>query len=100
VRLSSEQCQKKTNESEIESDESTLYKADGIMSLYGFNRLEVLLLETSGHFDSSDNSKSSFDHHKGLFGALSMIKAIADNYSFGSLETFKNVKVFLFMQQV
>ncbi|KAG1144359.1 hypothetical protein G6F37_007464 [Rhizopus arrhizus] len=85
---------KKTNESEIESDESTLYKADGIISLYSFNRLEVLLLETSGHFDSSDNSKSSFDHHKGLFGALSMIKAIADNYSFGSLETFKNVKVF------
>ncbi|KAG0907573.1 hypothetical protein G6F57_009328 [Rhizopus arrhizus] len=66
---------KKTNESEIESDESTLYKADGIMSFYGFNRLEVLLLETSGHFGSSDNSKSSFDHHKGLFGALSMIKA-------------------------
>ncbi|KAG1468126.1 hypothetical protein G6F56_004025 [Rhizopus delemar] len=85
---------KKTNESEIESDESTLYKADGIISLYGFNKVEVLLLETSGHFGSRDSSKSSFDHHKGLFGSLSMLKAIADKYSFGSLETFKNVKVF------
>lgn len=83
VRLSSEQCQKKkTNESEIESDESTLYKADDIISLYGFNRVEVLLLETSGHFGSSDNSKNSFDHHKGLFGSLSMLKAIAYTYSF------------------
>lgn len=73
---------KKTNESEIESDESTLYKADDIISLYGFNRVEVLLLETSGHFGSSDNSKNSFDHHKGLFGSLSMLKAIAYTYSF------------------
>lgn len=85
---------KKTNKSEIESDESTLYKADSIISLYGFNKLEILLLETSGHLGSSANSKSSFDHHKGLFGSLSILKAIADNYSFGSLKTFKNVKVF------
>ncbi|ORE21199.1 hypothetical protein BCV71DRAFT_241776 [Rhizopus microsporus] len=63
-------------------DESTLYKADDIISLYGFNRVEVLLLETSGHFGSSDNSKNSFDHHKGLFGSLSMLKAIAYTYSF------------------
>ncbi|KAI9486949.1 MAG: hypothetical protein EXX96DRAFT_551281 [Benjaminiella poitrasii] len=48
---------KKTNESEIESVESTLYKADGITSLYDFNRVEVLLLETSCHFGSSDFNK-------------------------------------------
>lgn len=85
---------KKSNESEIESDESTLYKADGIISLYDFNRVEVLLLETSGHFGSTDNPKSSFNHHKGLFGSLSMLKAVADNYLFETLETFKNLKVF------
>ncbi|CAO3617236.1 unnamed protein product, partial [Mucor hiemalis] len=77
-----------------ESEESTLYKADGIISLYSFNKLEILLLETSSHFGSTDKSKSSFDHHKGLFGALAMLKAIADKYSFGSMETFKKLKVF------
>ncbi|KAI8359802.1 hypothetical protein BD560DRAFT_405287 [Blakeslea trispora] len=85
---------RKKSEAEIESDESTLYKADGIISLYGFSRLEILLLETSGHFGSTDNCKISFDHHKGLFGSLSMLKAIADHYSHGSLKIFKNVKVF------
>lgn len=85
---------KRANDSAIESDESTLYRSEGIISLYGFNQVKVLLLETSGHFGSSDNSKSSFDHHKGLFGALSMLKAIADTYCLGSLEIFKKMKVF------
>jgi hypothetical protein len=76
------------------SDESTSYKANGIISLHTLNKLEILLLESSNHFGSTDSSKSSFDHHKGLYGALSMLKAIADNYSYGSLETFGKVKVF------
>ena len=85
---------KKSNETEIESDESIIYKADGIITLYAFNKLEVLLLETSSHFGSTDASKSSFDYHKGLFGSLSMSKAVADAYPFGSLETFKKLKVY------
>ncbi|KAL7322040.1 hypothetical protein PS15p_212131 [Mucor circinelloides] len=69
---------KRANESEIDNDESTLYIADGIISLYDFNKVEVLLLETSGRFGSLNNSKSSFDHHKGLFGSLSMLKVTAE----------------------
>ncbi|CAO3647879.1 unnamed protein product [Mucor fragilis] len=81
---------KTSNGSDTESDESVLYKADGIISLYDFNKVEVLLLETSDHFGNSDNSKSSFDHGKGLFGALSMLKAIADIWFFKtSLFSFK-----------
>jgi hypothetical protein len=76
-----------------DKDESTLYKADGIVKLYGMKGLEVLILETSSHFGSNDNAKSCFDHHKGLFGALSMIKTIADENYLGSIETFAKVKV-------
>lgn len=39
-----------------------LYTRKIVISLYGFNRVVVLLLKTSGHFGSSDISKSSFDH--------------------------------------
>ncbi|CAO3621281.1 unnamed protein product [Mucor hiemalis] len=41
-----------------------------------------------------DKSKHSFDNHKGIFGGLAMLKNIADEFSFGELETFSNVKVF------
>ncbi|KAI9356894.1 hypothetical protein BD770DRAFT_443995 [Pilaira anomala] len=84
---------RKTIMTEI-NDESAIYKADATISLYDYKNLEVLLLETSGYFGNKDSSKISFDHHKGLFGALSMLKAIADNYEYGSIQTFKDVKVF------
>ncbi|CEG80194.1 hypothetical protein RMATCC62417_14563 [Rhizopus microsporus] len=76
-----------------DKDESNLYKADGIIKLYGMKELEVLLLETSLCFGCKDNAKSCFDHHKGLFGALSMIKTIADESFLGSIETFAKIKV-------
>lgn len=76
-----------------EQDESTLYKADGVIKRYSFEELEVLLLETSSHFGSTDKAKSSFDHHKGLFGGLSMPKTIADNFNLGSVESFAKITV-------
>lgn len=85
---------KRSNELVTENDDAAVYKADGIISLYELDKLKVLLLETSGHYNNKDASKISFDHHKGLFGTLSMIKAIAEKYSFGSVEAFKKVKVF------
>lgn len=85
---------KRSNELVTENDDAAVYMADGIISLYELDKLEVLLLETSGHYNNKDASKISFDHHKGLFSTLSMIKAIAEKYSFGSVEAFKKVKVF------
>jgi hypothetical protein len=85
---------KKFGDSNTDNDEYTLYKADGVISAYDFNKLEVLRLETSGHYGNTDNSKINFDHHKGLLGALSMLKAIADTYEHGSMDTFQKVKVF------
>ncbi|KAG1137090.1 hypothetical protein G6F37_012425 [Rhizopus arrhizus] len=70
------------------------YKADGLIKMYGVNNLEILLLETSYHFGSKDKCKAGFDHHKGLFGSLSMLKTIADCFSLGTMESFQKVKVF------
>lgn len=85
---------KRANNSKVEKDESSLYYADGIISLHDYEKIEILLLETSKHFDSIHGSKSSFDHHKGLFGSLSLLKAIADTYFFGTMETFSKVNFF------
>ncbi|KAI8387521.1 hypothetical protein BD560DRAFT_320769, partial [Blakeslea trispora] len=78
----------------IYQDDSHTYLADGIIKLFGQKTLELLLLETSGPFQNKDKSKIAFDHHKGLFGALAMLKAIADSFSKARIETFENVKVF------
>lgn len=75
-------------------DDAGQYNADGVITLYGIHCLEILLLETSSHFGCTDRSKISFDHHKGLFGALSMLKTIADTFYFASIEQFGQIKVF------
>ncbi|KAI7906349.1 uncharacterized protein BX663DRAFT_529133 [Cokeromyces recurvatus] len=49
-------------------DDRNMYKADGVI------RIDILFLETSHHFVSTDQRKSKIDHHKGLFGALAMLK--------------------------
>ncbi|EIE90517.1 hypothetical protein RO3G_15228 [Rhizopus delemar RA 99-880] len=75
-------------------DEVNLYLADGIIKLYKLKKVEVLLLETSSHFGSQDKAKSSFDHHKDLFGVLAMLKTVADEFYLGSVSTFSKLKLF------
>lgn len=70
------------------------YKSDGLIKLYGTKKLEILLFETSGSFNYTDNVKINFDHHKGTFGSLALLKCIADEFFFASVEKFKKVKVF------
>ncbi|RCH85583.1 hypothetical protein CU097_003178, partial [Rhizopus azygosporus] len=78
----------------LDSEDLSIYKVGGIMNLHAFNKVKILLLlETSEHFGNKENSKTSFGHHKGLFGALSMLKTIASEHSFGSMVTFKKLKV-------
>lgn len=73
---------------------SSLYNADGIIKFYNIKQLEILLLETSSSFGSTDKTKSSFDHHKGLFGILSMLKTVADEFYLASVGTFSKLKLF------
>lgn len=79
---------KQTRTLELYKEESHSYLADGIIKLYGLKDLEILLLEISGSFASMDRAKHSFDHHKGVFRALSMLKSIADKYEKAYIETF------------
>lgn len=76
------------------TDNSNVYKSDGMIKLYNMKQQEILLLETSGCFSNNDKCKINFDHHKGVFGLLSMLKCVADDYQLGSVDTFKKVKVF------
>lgn len=78
-------------------DETSQYKSDGLIKLFGLKNLELLLLVTSGHFSNTDKVKIKPDHHKGMYGILAMFKCIADDFPFASVEVFSRVKVF-FMQ--
>ncbi|KAI8351191.1 hypothetical protein EDC96DRAFT_447990 [Choanephora cucurbitarum] len=79
---------------QLKEDESAkLYLADGLIRLYGLKNLELLLLETSSCFGCKDRAKGSFDHHKGVFGALSMIKAAADEFYLAKVNTFVKLKI-------
>ncbi|KAG1167128.1 hypothetical protein G6F47_011510 [Rhizopus delemar] len=72
----------------IHSHEKSCYKTDGLIKLFGIKQLELLLLETSGHFRNTDSVKLNFDHHKGMFGLLAMLKCIADEFHFANIEKF------------
>lgn len=78
-------------------DKTLQYKSDGLIKLFGLKNLELLLLETSGHFSNTDKVKIKLDHHKGMYSILTMLKCIADDFPFASVEVFSRVKVF-FMQ--
>ncbi|KAI7905809.1 uncharacterized protein BX663DRAFT_500982 [Cokeromyces recurvatus] len=78
----------------IFADKRSQYKSDGLVKLLNLKDLELLLLETSGHFENNDKVKISLDHHKGVYGILAMLKCIADEYSFASVAKFSQVKVF------
>ncbi|KAI9340614.1 hypothetical protein BD770DRAFT_422260 [Pilaira anomala] len=69
------------------------YKADGLVCANDFSSLEILLTEVSSGYGSSDSSKVSFDHYKGLFGMLSMMRTIAQTYNKGTIDTFRKLKI-------
>lgn len=87
--------QLKTIDSKV--DKRHGYNADGIIRTRGHQELEVLIYEVSSGYLYQDKAKHSTDHHKGMFGLLSMLKAIADTYKHATLTTFMKQKVF-FMQ--
>ncbi|EIE84365.1 hypothetical protein RO3G_09075 [Rhizopus delemar RA 99-880] len=87
---------KQLENTELYQNDNYNYFAYGIIKLYGLKKIEVLLLETSGSFGNTDKSKISYDHHKGLFGALVMLKNIADEFPLASMKAFQKCKAFFF----
>ncbi|ORY97066.1 hypothetical protein BCR42DRAFT_430472 [Absidia repens] len=76
-------------------DDRFQYKADGVFRLFNDRKqLEIMLLETSNAFECRDKGKISFDHHKGVFGTVAMLKTIADYYSYATTDQFAKIKVF------
>jgi hypothetical protein len=60
----------------LQVDDKSQYKADGIIKLFKMKEIEVLFLETSGFFGNKGKVKINFDHHKGTFGSLAILKTI------------------------
>lgn len=76
------------------ANSNTPYLADGVLRLAQYQNIEVCLLETSKAMKKAGKSKISFDHHKGMFGLLAMMKRLAHHYELASYETLSNVKIF------
>jgi hypothetical protein len=51
-------------------------------------------LETAGSFQNKDERKISFDNIKGMFALLGMMKTVADQYSYASIESFQKLKLY------
>lgn len=67
------------------------YNGDGVVRFDSHK--EILLVETSSAYNAATSEKCSFDHYKGMFGLLAMMKTLADMYKYASFEEFKNLKL-------
>lgn len=69
------------------------YYADGVMRMTQKNNIEICLLETSRAQKKASNSKISFDHHKGMFALLSMLKRVATTYNLATYKQLSNLEL-------
>ncbi|OBZ89004.1 hypothetical protein A0J61_02955 [Choanephora cucurbitarum] len=71
-----------------QNDEKSQCKTDGSIQVSDLKSLELLLIQISSCFGNTDKTNLNFDHHKGMFGAFSVLKCISDDFSFASVEDF------------
>ena len=90
-----EACLSSLKKQSSNQDSRYQYKADGIIRLFRMKDLELLLLEKSGHYGNCNQTKISFDHHKGVYGACAMLKQIAIEFDCGHLSHFFEDQSFL-----
>lgn len=77
-------------------DKRLSYNCDGVIQFQIDDIAnDLLILETSQAYDSGTRVKASFDHTKGMFGLLSMLKTIADNHAYASTAIIKKLKIHL-----
>ncbi|CDH56138.1 hypothetical protein RO3G_05723 [Lichtheimia corymbifera JMRC:FSU:9682] len=69
------------------------YYADSVLRLTDKNNIEICLLETSKAFQKATKSKISFDHHKGMFALLSMLKRIANAYNLSNYDQLSELEL-------
>lgn len=63
------------------NDRRYKYNADGTLQVNNHSATEILLTEVSSGFGSNVTGKTSFDHYKGMFGMLAMIRTVAQLYN-------------------
>lgn len=71
---------------------TTYYNADGII-IENKHNLEVVLLETSGAYDSCSSNKETTDHIKAAYGLLAMLHTAARLYNCADVELFKKLNI-------
>lgn len=71
----------------------TPYYADGLLRMSDMSNTELCLLETYKALRKSNNAKVSFDHHKGMFALLSMLKRVADRCNYATYDQFSNLEL-------
>lgn len=75
-------------------DKRFKYSAGGVLRFTkDLHTFELLLLETSSAYNAAAKEKASFDHYKGMYGLLAILKTIADTYPYADLSVFKKLKV-------
>jgi hypothetical protein len=77
-------------EKRIIKSKSEGYKADGIVR---YRDMEIMIVEACGQYGNLLMSKIQFDRHKGLYGALSMLRTIALKFRYASLLTFQKLEI-------
>ncbi|KAI9272533.1 hypothetical protein BY458DRAFT_474085 [Sporodiniella umbellata] len=75
-------------------DNRYVYKADSVVRLQGAHDIEICVIEVSNEYLNQDNRKIYFDHHKANYGCLAMLKTIADQYKYVSVDIFEQLKVY------
>lgn len=70
------------------SDED--FKADGVVKC---GDIELLLLETSGHYGVRDDNRFGQDHVKGAFGCLTFLRRILKTYYYATEDSMRMLKV-------
>ncbi|CEI86454.1 hypothetical protein RMCBS344292_00894 [Rhizopus microsporus] len=67
------------------------YNADAVVK---FEDIEICLLETSGYYGLNDKGRFGYDHLKGAFGAISMIRHAYKKYPYATTTAAQELRVF------
>lgn len=75
-------------------DHRYIYKADGVVRLQEADDMEICVVEISGEYLNQETKKIYFDYYKTNYGCLAILKTIADQYKYASIDVFEQLKIY------
>ncbi|KAI7902940.1 uncharacterized protein BX663DRAFT_531072 [Cokeromyces recurvatus] len=69
-------------------------KGYGVVRLQEAHDIEICVVEVSGEYLNQKTRKIHFDHHKANYGCFAMLKTIADQYKYASVDIFEQLKIY------